>query len=154
MHCGKTRVIGSVLVRMFVKKSRLADLKTSFLMADKSWHLSYSRSYLPKTGVQTYVIKLYTDDGSMVAPDIFASFSSQEQTLRRVFEQELGIPTEGQTVLITDHLLSSKESREKTADVSDSCTIYLYPLISCSWPYITGGFKNCFSYYASHTKLL
>ena len=37
--------------------------------------------------------------------------------MRRVFEEQLGIASEGQTVLITDHLLSSKESREKTAEV-------------------------------------
>ena len=59
-------------------------------------------------------------------------FSLQEMTLRRVFEQELGIPTEGQTVLITDHLLSSKESREKTADVSDSYVISGRPFFHVS----------------------
>ena len=62
--------------------------------------------------------------------NVVTCFSLQEMTLKRVFEQELGIPTEGQTVLITDHLLSSKESREKTADVSDSNVIFSHPSIS------------------------
>ena len=45
--------------------------------------------------------------------------------MRRVFEEQLGIASEGQTVLITDHLLSSKESREKTAEVQYDTVLFI-----------------------------